>query len=123
MAIKTLLKVNGIDYTGSILTPFKDERNKLWGDDTGRVMSGEMKGTLVGIFPKLEVTFYPKSQVDLSELLTVLDSGWQDVEYFEARYNELQRLGTYTNDYSYEIYSLDPYYSEVKVSFIATKKE
>ena len=123
MAIKTLLKINGIDYTGSILTPFKVERNKLWGDDTGRVMSGEMKGTLVGIFPKLEVTFYPKSQVDLSELLTVLDSGWQDVEYFEARYNELQRLGTYTNDYSYEIYSLDPYYSEVKVSFIATKKE
>lgn len=29
---------------------------KLWGDDTGRSMTGSSKGTLIGIFPKLQVT-------------------------------------------------------------------
>lgn len=123
MAITTLLKINGVDYTGSILTPFRVEKNKLWGDDTGRVMTGEMKGTLVGIFPKVIVEFYPKSELELSQLLTVLDTAFQTVEYYDAVTRGLVTMGTYTNDYAYEIINLNPYYSEITVSFIATKKE
>ena len=123
MAITTLLKINGIDYTGSILTPFRVEKNKLWGDDTGRVMTGEMKGTLVGIFPKVIVEFYPKSELELSQLLTVLDTAFQTVEYYDAVTRGLVTMGTYTNDYAYEIINLNPYYSEITVSFIATRKE
>lgn len=123
MSIKTLLRLNNRDYTGMILTPFKVERNKLWGDDTGRVMSGEMKGTLVGIFPKLQVMFQPKTDQQLSELLEDLDSPNQTVQYYEARYKGMRTLGTYTNDYGYEIYNLEPHISEVTVSFIAVKKE
>ena len=123
MAITTLLKINGVDYTGSILTPFRVEKNKLWGDDTGRVMTGEMKGTLVGIFPKVIVEFYPKSELELSQLLTVLDTAFQTVEYYDAVTRGLVTMGTYTNDYAYEIINLNPYYSEITVSFIATRKE
>lgn len=123
MAITTLLKINGVDYTGSILTPFRVEKNKLWGDDTGRVMTGEMKGTLIGIFPKVIVEFYPKSELELSQLLTVLDTAFQTVEYYDAKTRGLVSMGTYTNDYAYEIINLNPYYSEITVSFISTRKE
>lgn len=123
MAISTVLKIDGVDYTSQILTPFTIERNKLWGDDTGRVMSGDMKGTLVGVFPKLVVLFMPRSEAQLSALLTALDKAFQTVQYYDPKTRALKSMGTYTNDYEVSIINLTPYYSEVKVSFIASKKE
>lgn len=121
--IKTLLVINGVDYTGSVLTPFDIERNKLWGDDTGRVMSGDWVGTLIGIFPKLVVKILPKTEDELASLLNILDSASQSVKYYSPKHQRLADLGTYTGDYKLSIINLDPYYAEITISFIATRKE
>lgn len=121
--IQSLLVLNGVDYTGSVLTPFDIERNKLWGDDSGRVMSGDFVGTLIGIFPKLVVKILPKTEDELANLLAILDSPTQVVKYYSPRHKRLASLGTYTGDYKLSIVNLDPYYSEITISFIATKKE
>lgn len=123
MGISTLLKLNGVDYTAKVLTPFIIEKNKLWGEDTGRTMSGEMFGTLIGIFPKIVAEFYIEDEIELSALLVILDSSFQEVDYYDPKVRSLVKLGTYTNDYKKEIISLDPFYSSVKVSFISRRKE
>ena len=123
MAISTLIKLNGTDYTGKILTPFKVGKNKLWGEDTGRTMSGELFGTLIGVFPKIEVQFFMDDEVELSNLLTILDSAFQTVEYYDPKTRTLVELGTYTNDYVTELITLDPFYEKIQVSFISRRKE
>jgi len=123
MGISTLLKLNGVDYTAKVLTPFIIEKNKLWGEDTGRTMSGELFGTLIGIFPKIVAEFYVEDEIELSALLVILDSAFQTVDYYDPKVRMLVTLGTYTNDYKKEIISLDPFYSSVKVSFISRRKE
>lgn len=123
MAISTLIKLNGVDYTSKVLTPFVIERNKLWGDDTGRTMSGELTGTLIGIFPKIVGSFYVEDEVELSALLTILDSASQTVDVYDAKSRTLKQYLTYTNDYKVEIINLDPFYKEIQVSFISRRKE
>ena len=123
MSIDVLLKLNGTDYTGKILTPFKVGKNKLWGEDTGRTMSGELFGTLIGVFPKIEVQFFMDDEVELSNLLTILDSAFQTVEYYDPKTRTLVELGTYTNDYVTELINLDPFYERIQVSFISRRKE
>lgn len=125
MAIDVLLVINDRDWTGSIVAPFNIGRHKLWGDDTGRetTMSGKMTGTLIGIFPKLTVIFYPKDSDDLQELIKVLDTAWQTVQYHNPKTKTLTTLGTYTNDYDITLVDLDPTIEEVKVSFVARERE
>lgn len=123
MAISTLIKLNGVDYTSKVLTPFVIERNKLWGEDTGRTMSGELTGTLIGVFPKIVGSFYVEDEVELSALLTILDSASQTVDVYDAKSRTLKQYLTYTNDYKVEIINLDPFYKEIQVSFISRRKE
>ena len=123
MAISVLLKINGNDYTGNILTPFEVQKNKLWAEDTGRVMSGKMVGTFIGVFPKLVVQFQFENEVTQSNLLTLLDTAFQTVQYYEPKTRGLVTMGTYSNDYRVNIINLSPMYGEVTVSFISTEKE
>lgn len=123
MAISVLLKVNNIDVTANILPPFEIDRNKLWAGDSGRVISGRMVGTLIGIFPKLNVLLYPDDQNDISELITELDKASQELKYYNPKTNSLVDLGTYTNDYKVTIIDLTPTYDSIKVSFISIDKE
>ena len=123
MGINTLIKLNGVDYTSKVLTPFVIERNKLWGDDTGRTMSGEQTGTLIGIFPKIVGQLYVEDEIELSALLTILDSASQTVDVYDPKSRTIKQYQTYTTDYKIEIISLDPYYQAISVSFISRRKE
>ena len=58
---KHSIQVNGISM-GQYLLSAKFEFNKLWGQDTGRNLAGSMTGTLVGIFPKIILTFRKLTQ-------------------------------------------------------------
>lgn len=123
MAINQLFIMNGIDYTPEILTPFKVSRAKLWAEDSGRVMSGEVQGSLIGIFPKISVVFYAKTQAKLSEIMTVLDSPTQNIQYYDSKTQTMKSMSTYTGDYDVNIVNLSPYHSEISVSFISRRKE
>ena len=124
MAINTLLKLNGVEYTTKILTPFTVNRKKRMADDLGEVMSGEIKGTLVGTFTSLDVIFYPKNEIELSELLVTLDLAEQEVEYYDAKTRTLVALETFTGDTTYQYRSTTHYaISPISVTFFARKRE
>ena len=121
MATRVYLKINGIDFTGQLLYPYEIQRNKLW-DSDGRVMSGKMSATLIGIFPKLVLQFAPKNQSEVTSIMTQLDKSAQSIQYVDPKSDTLKTLGTYTSDYTVTSNSLGQY-DEIKVSFISLEKE
>ena len=70
---KDSIIINGISM-GQYLLSAKYEYNKLWGTDTGRNLAGVMTGTLVGIFPKLILTFKSMTKAEMNELNQLIDS-------------------------------------------------
>ena len=76
---------NGKNYTnGSYVTLGKQtgytvQYCKLWSSDTGRSMTGENKGTLIGIFPKITVKLGKLSEDEMH--LSFADWGAVCVQY------------------------------------------
>lgn len=114
------IKVNGIAITDK-LTQAIFSFNKLWGDDTGRSLSGNFNGTLRGIFPKLELTFKPMTQSELEAIVPLLDTDYQQVTYYDPYKQAITTMQTYTGDYSYTIENIGQT-STLKISFISTKR-
>lgn len=117
---KNYIKINGV-AVGDLLTEAIFSFNKLWGDDTGRSLSGSFNGVLRGIFPKLELTFKPMNKDELEALVPLLDTDYQQLTYYDPFKRSITTMQTYTGDYSYTIQTTD-HTSTLKISFIATKK-
>jgi hypothetical protein len=92
--------INGISI-GQYLLQAKYEYNKLWGSDTGRNLAGSFSGTLVGIFPKLILTFRKLTKSELNIIAPILNSGTQEVSYYDPDTNQTETISTYTGDWSY----------------------
>lgn len=120
-----IIDINSIKINGTAVADKLTEAvysfNKLWGDDTGRSLSGNFNGTLRGIFPKVELTFKPMKQNELETIVRFLDTDYQQFTYYDPYKQQNITIQTYTGDYSYTINNTD-HTSTVKVSFIATKK-
>lgn len=95
------ITINGVSM-GPYLLSAKYEYNKLWGSDTGRNLAGSMSGTLVGIFPKIILTFRKLSQAEMNIIAPILDSPTQTLIYYDPTLNRNVTLSTYTGDWSYE---------------------
>ena len=65
------IRLNGISM-GQYLLSAKYEYNKLWGSDTGRNLKGSFSGTLVGIFPKITLTFRKLTQVEMNIIAPIV---------------------------------------------------
>ena len=74
--------INNISM-GQYLLSAKYEYNKLWGSDTGRNLKGKFTGTLVGVFPKLILTFRKLTQAEMNIIAPILDSATQSVKYYD----------------------------------------
>lgn len=96
---KESLKVNGINF-GQYLLEVEYAYNKLWGDDTGRSLSGRWSGTFLGIFPKLKFTFRKLTKNELEFIADILDSPSQNVTYYDPKLKRLYTMETYTGDWS-----------------------
>lgn len=92
--------VNGVSM-GPYLLEAKYEHNKLWGSDTGRNLAGTMTGTLVGIFPKITLTFRKLTQAEMNIIAPILDSSTQTLRYYDPTTNQNETISTYTGDWSY----------------------
>lgn len=92
--------VNGISM-GPYLLSAQYEHNKLWGSDTGRNLAGKMTGTLVGIFPKIILTFRKLTKAEMDYIAPILDSGTQTLTYYDPSTHSNETLSTYTGDWSY----------------------
>ena len=95
---KDTLTVNGTKM-GQYISKATLGLNKVWGEDTGRNLGGEMIGTLLGIFPKITLQFRKLTQAELNIIGPILDSATQTVVYYDPSKNANVTLSTYTGDW------------------------
>lgn len=95
---KDSIMINNVSM-GQYLLQAEYEFNKLWAEDTGRNLAGTMSGTLIGIFPKIILTFRKLSQAELNVIAPILDSSSQSVTYYDPTKNQNVTLSTYTGDW------------------------
>lgn len=86
------------------ITTYKVGFSKLWDTKTGRnSMSGAFKGTLLGIFPKLTITFGKHNGDDRALLLKIVNGGFKNVTYFDAELKKKVTKEFYFGDAEDEI--------------------
>ena len=92
------IKINNV-YMGQYLVEAKYSYNKLWANDSGRNLKGEMTGSLVGIFPKLTLQFRKLTKQELEIIAPILDSATQTVRYYDPIKKDYRTMSTYTGDW------------------------
>lgn len=61
---------------------------KLWGDDVGKDMAGNLGGTFIGISPKLQLELAPCDEQELTPLLKLFNRPYLSVTYYDTEYND-----------------------------------
>lgn len=118
---KNSITINGINM-GQYLLSAKYEYNKLWGEDTGRNLAGKFTGTLVGIFPKIILTFRKLTQAEMNIIAPILDSANQTLTYYDPTTNSNKTLNTYTGDWSYTNNKVATKNESFECSFISRER-
>lgn len=120
-----IIDINSIKINGTAVADKLTEAvysfSKLWGNDTGRSLSGNFNGTLRGIFPKIELTFKPLEQSELQQLVKLFDTEYQTLTYYDPYKEAVVDMQTYAGDYSYTVNNTN-HTSTLKIPFISTKK-
>lgn len=86
------------------ITNYKVGRNKLW-KNADRNMNGDARATLIGIFPKIELSIGKTTQAEMSQLTQLFDQDYFEVEYFDVRVQGTTKANYYASDYSIELQS------------------
>lgn len=122
---KDSLVVDGIKL-GEYVTEVKYGFNKIWAEDSGRNLAGTQSGTLIGIFPKLEVAFKKLTREELEKLAPILDKATQNVTYYDPVKKKLYTMSTYTGDWATlnrnTFENVARANEDFSISFIARKK-
>ena len=118
---KDSIIIDGISM-GQYLLSAKYEYNKLWANDTGRNLAGKMSGTLVGIFPKLILTFRKLTIAEMNIIAPILDEATQSVTYYDPSTNQNETISTYTGDYSYQNNRIVTKNQSFECSFISRER-
>lgn len=95
-----LIKINGTVIPA--IVNYKVGRNKLW-KNADRNMAGDVRATLIGIFPKIELNIGVTSQEQMANLTEILDADFFEVEYFDVRVQGTTTASYYAGDYATEI--------------------
>ena len=116
-----LLKIGDTNITK--LVSYKVSYCKLWSSDTGRSMTGENKGTLVGIFPKLEITLGKMTAVEMSKFLSLVNVDSANVTYYDTEYRRTLTNSFYFGDAVDEINKQkNMSHKPISISIIANKR-
>lgn len=114
---------NGSYVTLGKKTEYKVQYCKLWSSDTGRSMTGENKGTLIGIFPKISVKLGRLSEDDMSAIINLTNQSRADVKYYDVGTKSLVTASFYFGDVSAELEKKSTmYHHGTGFSIIANKK-
>lgn len=99
MSKKQVLFING--WAVPKLVQYAVADNKLWSDDSGRDMAGNNKGTLIGIFPKIQVKVGSFSEDEMSQFLSIVDDNPElTVKWWDPRSKTLRNGDSYyINDF------------------------
>lgn len=95
---KDSIYMDGISM-GKYLTQAKFGYHKLWSNDSGRTLSGKMAGTLIGIFPKITMSFRSLEPEELTYLAPHFDKANQKIKYPDPNKNTEVTIDTYTGDW------------------------
>lgn len=96
---KDSLVIDGVSM-GKYLTSVRYNYNKLWGEDSGRTLSGKMIATLVGEVVKLECNFRKLTPTETELLAPIFDSAEQTVTYYDPKLHRNNTIKTYTGDWN-----------------------
>lgn len=110
---------------GRYITQAKYEYNKLWSQDSGRNLAGTQSGTLIGIFPKIILSFRKLTKTELETIAPILDSANQSFTYYDPNKKRSVTMTTYTGDWSVaskRIISNTSKNETFEVSFISVRK-
>lgn len=114
---------NGSYVTLGKQTEYKVQYCKLWSSDTGRSMTGENKGTLIGIFPKISVKLGRLSEDDMSAIINLTMQSRADVKYYDVGAKALITASFYFGDVSADLERQSTmYHKGTSFSIIANKK-
>jgi hypothetical protein len=95
-----LVQIDGI--TIPHLVTYKIGRAKLW-KDSERNMSGDVRATLIGIFPKIQMEIGYTTQEEMSRLTQILDKDFFTVTWFDVRTQTTVSTNYYASDYDVEL--------------------
>lgn len=100
---------NGKSYANGTYVPlgkktaYKVQYCKLWSSDTGRSMTGENKGTLIGIFPKITVRMGRMSEGDMCAIINLTNQARTNVKYYDVGAKALTTESFYFGDVTAEL--------------------
>lgn len=115
-----LIKINGTKIPA--IVNYKVGRNKLW-KDAERNMNGDVRATLIGIFPKIELNIGITTQVQMATITQLLDNDYFTVEYFDVRVQGTTTAQYYAGDYTVDMLSKSRgLYNAFTVSLVPVKK-
>lgn len=121
---KNSIIINGVSM-GQYLTEVDFQYPKLWGEDSGRNLAGEMTSTFIGVFPKIVLSFRRLTKQELETIVPILDSVEQTLSYYDPFKQQTISIQTYTGDWSVKnkgIMKNGRTNETFEISFIARKK-
>ncbi|MDO4271919.1 MAG: hypothetical protein Q4C83_03000, partial [Candidatus Saccharibacteria bacterium] len=96
-----LLRINNTKIEG--LKEYKLGYNKLW-KDADRNMNGDVRASLIGIFPKIELSFRPGlNEQQVKQIIGLLDLPYFSVTYFDPKTTSQITAQYYSSDYTVEL--------------------
>lgn len=99
---KNSLIIDGIKMA-QYLTKVKFGYHKIWSSDTGRNMAGTNSGTLVGLFPKITMTFRRLNDEEIGTILSLFNKAENKVTFYNPDLKKLiYNMSCYSNDQEYE---------------------
>ena len=95
-----LVQINGVNIPH--LVSYKIGRSKLW-KDAERNMNGDVRATLIGIYPKIQMKVGYTTQEEISKLTQILDQDYFTVTWFDVRIQQTISTSYYAGDYDIEL--------------------
>lgn len=115
-----LIKINNVKIPA--IVNYKVGRNKLW-QDADRNMNGDVRASLIGIFPKIELNIGYTTQEQMATITTLLDQAYFSVEWFDVRVQGTTTAQYYAGDYANEIWDKSKgMYKPFTVSLVPVSK-
>lgn len=115
-----LVKISGTRLPHVV--SYKIQRAKLW-KSSERNMNGDIRATLIGIFPKIIVQVGYTTQEQMANICRLLDQDYFSVEWFDVRLQETVTAQYYAGDYEVGLFNKSKgLYEPFEVSLVPVSK-
>jgi len=120
MAIGVLLKINTV--APAKLKKYTVSREKLW-TGANRNLTGDLKATLLGVYPKLLLGFAPTTQAEMSVIIGLLEPAELTVQWWDEKEDGIETGTFYAGSYDIPLFSkTTELYNAFEVNLISYNK-